>query len=76
MVEKNVKQCFQKHTNSASKKCWEKIIVKKCKIVRAENVGKKRRKIFRKNDFYILTNIVTKAGGGKTRQTIFPETHE
>ena len=89
--------------------------------MRAKNVGKKRRKKFRKNDFYIHTNIVTKNGGkkrakqffqvhtnstrkiwwgkkslekvaktcflysheyrnqkkeGKTRETIFPETHQ
>jgi len=27
---KRAKQFFQEHTNSASKKCWEKIVVKKC----------------------------------------------
>ena len=27
---KHAKQLFQKHTNSASKKCWEKIDRKKC----------------------------------------------
>ena len=58
--EKRAKQFFQKHTNSASKKCWE------------EN----RRKKVRKTVFYIHTNIVTKNGGKKTRETIFPETHE
>jgi len=46
-------------------------------IVRAKNVGKiivgkKCEKTF----FYIHTNIVTKIWGGKTRETIFPETHE
>jgi len=75
--KKRAKQFFQKHTHSAGKKVWEKIIVKKCEIVRAENVGKKRRKKFRKNVFYIHTNIVTKNGGGeKTREKNFPETHE
>jgi len=49
-----------KHTNSASKKCW----------------GKNRRKKVRKTFLYIHTNIVTKKWGGKTRETIFPETHE
>ena len=44
--------------------------------MRAENVGKKRRKKFRKNVFYIHTNIMTKNGGEKKRETIYPETHE
>jgi len=43
--------------------------------VPAKNVGKNRRKKLRKKVFYIHTNIVTK-NGGKTRETIFPETHE
>ena len=55
------KQFFQKHINSVSKKCWEK------------NCRKKLRKTF----FYIHTNTVPKKwGGGKKRETIFPETHE
>ena len=41
------KQVFQKHTNSASKKCWEKVRLEKG----------------RKHVFYIHTNIVTKKGG-------------
>jgi len=53
-------QFFQKHTNSTGKKWCEKI------------VGKKVRKTF----FYIHTKIVTKKWGGKTRETIFPETHD
>ena len=28
--KKSAKQFFQKHTNSANKKCWEKIVVIKC----------------------------------------------
>ena len=58
--KKRAKQFFQKHTNSASKKCW----------------GKNRRKKVRKTFFHIHTNIVTKKWGEKTRKTIFPETHE
>ena len=58
--KKRAKQFFQKHTNSASKKCWEK----------------NRRKKVRKTFFYIHTNIVTKKWGGKTRETIFPEIQE
>jgi len=59
--KKRAKQYFQKQTNSASKKCWEKN--------RLEKV--------RKHIFYIHMNIVTKKwGGGETRETIFPETHE
>ena len=57
--KKRAKEFFQKHKNSAFKKCWEKI------------VGKKVRKTF----FYIHTNIVTKKYCDKTRETIFPETH-
>ena len=45
--KKHAKQFFQKHINSANKKCWEK------------NRRKKVRKMF----FYIHTNIVTKYGG-------------
>ena len=43
------KQVFQKHTNSASKKCWEKDRLEKG----------------RKNVFYLHTNIVTKKRGKK-----------
>ena len=56
-----MKQFFQKLTNSAGKKCWEK----------------DRREKGRNNVFYIHTNIVTqKSEGGETRETSFPETHE
>jgi len=58
--KKRAKQFFQKHKNSASKKCW----------------GKNRRKEVRKTFFYIHTNIVTKNGREKKRETIFPETQE
>jgi len=58
--KKNAKHFFQKHTNSASKKCWKKI-----------SSGKSAKKVF-----YIQTNIVTKKWGDKTSETIFPETHE
>ena len=40
---------FQKHTNSATKKCW----------------GKNRLKKVRKSVFYIRTNIAPKKRGGK-----------
>ena len=53
--KKRAKQFFQKHTNSASKKCWEKN--------RLEKV--------RKNVFYIHTNIVTQKGGGKRAKQVF-----
>jgi len=77
MGEKRAKQFFQKHTYSAGKKCWEKIITKKCKIVRAKNDRKKTPQKLRKNVFNIHTYIVTKKWGGeKTHETIFPETHE
>ena len=37
-------------------------------------LGKKSSEKSAKNVFYIHTNIVTKKWGGKTRETIFPET--
>ena len=39
-------------------------------------LGKNRRKEVQKTFSYIHTNIVTKKVGGKTRETIFPVTHE
>ena len=56
---KRAKLFLQKHTISASKKCLEKIVGKNCE----------------KPFFYIPTNIVTKKWGGKTGETIFPDTH-
>ena len=53
--EKSAKQFFQKHSNSASKKCW----------------GKNRRKEVRKTFFNIHTNIVTKKWGGEKRAKQF-----
>jgi len=44
-------------------------------IVRAKNWEKSSEKV-RKMFFYNHTNIVTKKWGEKTRETIFPETHE
>ena len=58
--KKRAKQFFQKHTNSAKQKM----------------LGKKLSEKVRKKFFYIHTNIVTKKWGEKTRETIFPETHE
>ena len=59
--KERAKQFFQKHTNSASKKCWEK---------------NRRKKLRKKLFFYIHTNIVSKKWEEKTRETIFPETHQ
>jgi len=91
LEKKRAKQFFQKHTNSASKKCRKKSTGKSakkrflysheyrdpkrgeksakhvfqkhtnsaCKKCSEKNVG-----IMGKNVFYILTNIVTKKGGG------------
>ena len=53
--KKLAKQFFQKHTNSASKKCW----------------GKNRRKKVRKTFLYIHTNIVAKKWGGKNARNNF-----
>ena len=52
---KRAKQFFQKHTNSASKKC----------------LRKNRRKKLRKTFFYIPTNIVTKKWWGKNARNNF-----
>ena len=53
---KRAKQFFQKYTNSASKKCWEK----------------NRRKKVRKTYFYIHTNTVNnKIWGGKNARNNF-----
>ena len=49
------KQFFQKHTISASKKCFEKIVGKKCE----------------KRFFYIHTNIVTKKWGEQNARNNF-----
>ena len=57
--KKPAKQFFQKHTNSANKKCREKIVGKKCE---------KR--------FLYSHEYRDQKMGGKTRETIFPETHE
>ena len=58
--KKRAKQFFQKHTNSANKKFWEKNHLIKV----------------RKNVFNIHTNIVTKKWGKRTRYTVFPEALE
>ena len=58
--KKRAKQVFQKHTNSASKKCEKK----------------DRREKGRINFFYFHTNIITKKCGGKKCEKIFAETHE
>jgi len=104
MGEKRAKQFFQKHTNMLEQKCWEKICRKNfrkkflysleyhdqkmagknarinfsrnTRMVRAKMLGKKSRKKVKNMVFYIHTNIVTKKLGGKTSETIFPETHE
>ena len=70
MGGKRAKQFFQKQTNRASKKCWEKINAKKCEIVRAKNVKKTPQKL-RRNVFYIHTNIVTKKWEEKNRRNNF-----
>ena len=59
--EKNArKKFFQKHTDFASKQRWKKIVRKKCE-----------------NTFLINTRISSSNNGGKkTRQKIFPKTHE
>jgi len=44
--------------------------------VPTKNVGKKSTKKVPKNVFYIHPKVVTKNIGKKTRETIFPETHE
>jgi len=53
--EKRAKQFFQKHKNSANKKCWEK----------------NRRKKVRRTFYYIHTNIVTKKWGQQNARNNF-----
>ena len=60
MGGKRAKQLYQKHTNSASKKCW----------------GKNRRKKVRKTVFLYSHKYRFQKMGGKTRETIFPETQD
>ena len=57
--EKRVRQFYQQHSNSASNKCWGKIVRKS---------AKKRFLYSHEYDY--------KKCGKKTRETIFPETHE
>ena len=57
---KCAKQIFQKHMNSATKKCWEKIVGKKCD----------------KSFFIFTRISCSKKGDKKMRETIFPETHK
>ena len=46
------------------------------RMMRKKNVAKKIvAKNCEKKVFYMHTNMVTKKWGGKTRETIFPETH-
>jgi len=54
--KKTREKFFQKHTNSAGKKCGEKIIAKKCDLLREKMLGKKRRKNCEKT-FSIFTRI-------------------
>jgi len=55
--KKRAKQFFQKQTNRASKKCWEKIVAKCAK-----------KGFFYSHEYRVENN------GGKTRETIFPDT--
>ena len=59
--KKRAKQFFQKHKNSASKKCWEKIVRKKCE-----------KKFFLNSHEYRDKKI----WGTKCARQFFPETHE
>ena len=60
MGEKSAKQFFHKHTNSASKKCWEK----------------NRLNTVLKQVFYIHTNFVTKKWGEKSAKQFFQKKHQ
>ena len=60
MEEKSAKQFFHKHTNSASKKCWEK----------------NRLNTVRKQVSYIHTNFVTKKWGEKRAKLFFQKKHQ
>ena len=58
--KKRAKQFFLKRTNSATKKCWEK--------KPSEKSAKKR--------YLYLHEYRDQKWGGKTRETIFPQTQE
>jgi len=69
--KKRATQCFQKHTNSAGKKCCEKIIVKKCEIVRAKNDWKKTPQKIPKNRFLYSHEYRDQKWGGKKARNNF-----
>ena len=59
--EKTTKIFFQKHTNSASKKCWERISERSAKnffYIHTDIVTKKWREKNARNNFYRRTRIV------------------
>ena len=58
--KKRAKQFFQKHTNGAIKKCWEKTIAN----------------MYEKTFFLYSHKYRDQKIGEKTRETIFPETHQ
>ena len=72
--KKRAKQFFQKHTNSARKK-WEKIITKKCEIVRAKNDWKKTPQKIPKNRFLYSQEYRDQKWGGKKRAKHFFQKH-
>jgi len=74
--KKRAKQFFQKHTNSAGIKCWEKFIAKKCEIVRAKYVGKKTSQKILKKRFLYSHEYRDQKWGGEKRAKQFFEKHE
>jgi len=77
--KKSAKQFFQKHTNSADKKCWVKIAVKKCEkkffifklMSLPKNGGKKRAKHFSINARKVRTKNVGKKIVVKSAKKVF-----
>ena len=77
--KKRAKQFFQKQTNSASKKCGEKIVGKKCekrflyahKYRYQKMVGKKRAKQFFRNTRIVRTKNVGEKSSEKSTKNFF-----
>ena len=76
---KRAKQFFQKHTNSASKKCWEKIVGKKCekRFSYSHNYrykiwgGKRAKQFFRNTRIVRSKNVGKKIVGKKCEKRFF-----
>ena len=81
---KRAKQFFQQHTNSASKKCWEKNRRKKCekrffiftRISSPKNGGKNARNNFSRNTRTVREKNVGEKIVEKSAKKVFLYSHE